>query len=98
VHWQSFKNIANGNSESRNLADCFMMSTRSSAKEVTATLVGKWSVSFPLPQFCAYGAHSPEVSHKSSSHGSMATLQAYWVSGGLLPVSKVDSQCERMSV
>jgi hypothetical protein len=91
VHRQRFKNIANGNSESRNLMDCFMVSTRSSAKEMTATLVGIWLVSFPLSQFCARGACSPDVYHKNSSHSSMATLQACCVSGGLLPVSEINS-------
>jgi hypothetical protein len=98
VHLQCFNNVANGYSESRNLADCFMVSTRSSAKEMTATLVGTWLVAFPLPQFCAHGARSPDIYHKNSFHGSMATIQACCVTGGLLPVSEIDSLCERMSV
>jgi hypothetical protein len=60
VHWRRFVNVADGSSESRNLAHCYMVSTRSSAEEMTRNVVGTWLVSLPSAQYCAHDTLSPE--------------------------------------
>jgi len=60
IHWRCFINVADGSSESGNLAACYMVSTRSNAEEMTRNVVETWLVSLPSAQYCAHGTLIPE--------------------------------------
>jgi len=56
LHLQCFINIAGGSSESRYLADCCVVSTRSNAEEMTRNVLRTWLVSLPS----SHGSLSPD--------------------------------------